>query len=311
MRQRQLGNTGLQVSRLALGTMNWGYSTHTDQAAAQLATFHEAGGTLLETSPTYQQGRSEAILGELLETTFPRERLTIATQTEPRATSRANLLDCLHGSLRRLRVEHIDLWQLRGWNPNIPLRETLDTLQHAVNSGKVRYIGLSEQHSWQLATTATLRRALPTHLPLASTQTEYSLLRRTPENRLLPAAEHHQISVLAQAPLGRGVLTGKYLDETPPDSRGADPKMTAYIDHHDATRAARITHAVTTAADGLGASPAAVALAWIRDRPTVGAPVLGARTHEQLKTCLGCEEITLPPAIQAALDDVSDPHNDH
>ncbi|ASU78682.1 aldo/keto reductase [Actinopolyspora erythraea] len=307
MRQRQLGNTGLRVSQLALGTMNWGYSTDAEQAAAQLATFHEAGGTLVETSPTYQQGRGETILGELLETTVPHERLVIATQTETHATSRAALLDSLHGSLRRLRVQHIDLWQLRGWDPSTPPEETLAALHDAVSSGKVRYIGLTHQHSWQLATIASLRRALPNHLPLASAQTEYSLLQRDPEARFLPAAEHHHLAVLAQAPLGRGVLTGKYLDEDPPDSRGADPNLAAYVDHHRTNRAGRIAHAVSTAADGLGTSPAAVALAWVRDRPGVGAPVLGTRTHEQLKTCLNCEDIVLPPAIQAALDDVSDP----
>lgn len=304
VRYRQLGNTGLRVSRLALGTMNWGHGTDSTEAAAQLATFHQAGGTLVDTSPEYQHGRSERMLGELLDNDVAREQLLIATTTGPHP-SRAALLDSLHGSLRRMGTDHIDLWQLHGWDPTVPVEEALDTLDTAVTSGKVRYIGVSNHSGWQMATAAAVQGTVPGRIPLACAQTEYSLLQRHPETEILPAARHHNLSLLAWAPLGRGVLTGKYRDETPADSRAADPELADYLDHHRTNRAGRIVHALTTAADGLGTSPAAVALAWIRDRPGVGAPVIGARTAEQLKSCLECEEVTLPPAIQAALDDVS------
>ncbi|WP_019854353.1 aldo/keto reductase [Actinopolyspora mortivallis] len=304
MRYRQLGNTGMRVSRLALGTMTWGNGTDVSEAAAQLSLFHQVGGTLVDTSPVHQHGHGETMLGSLLNDTVARDDLLIATTTGPR-TSRAALLDSLHGSLRRLGVDHIDLWQLHGWDSTVPLEETLDTLDTAVTSGKVRYIGVVNQRGWQLATMAALQSTASGRIPLACVRTEYSLLQRLPEHELLPAARHHHVSLLPCSPLAGGVLTGKYRTETPTDSRAADPEMAPYIAHHRTPRSGRIVHALATAADGLGTSPAAVALAWIRDRPGVGSPVLGARTTEQLKSCLECEQVTLPPAIQAALDDVS------
>jgi aryl-alcohol dehydrogenase-like predicted oxidoreductase len=121
----------------------------------------------------------------------------------------------------------------------------------------------------------------------------------------VPAAAHHGIGLLPWAPLGRGVLTGKYRTGTPADSRGANSAYAGYVEHHRNDRAARIVQAVATAADGLGTSPLAVALAWVRDRPGVVAPVVGARDTGQLTGSLAAEAITLPPAIRSALDDVS------
>lgn len=141
--------------------------------------------------------------------------------------------------------------------------------------------------------------------PIVSIQSEYSLLERSVEREVVPAATHHATGLLAWAPLGRGVLTGKYRNGTPADSRGASSRYAAYVEHHRTDRAARIVKAVTTAADGLAASPLSVALAWVRDQPGVTAPVVGARDTGQLTGILAAEEIVLPPAIKAALDDVS------
>ncbi len=315
MEQRQLGRSGLRVSRLALGTMTWGVDTDAEEAAGQLAAFHEAGGTLVDTADVYQQGRSEEILGELLGDVVPREEIVVATKTAARrapgpfggGASRGALLASLDGSLRRLGVEHIDLWQLHGWDAAVPLEETLAALDAAVTSGRVRYLGVCNYSGWQLATAATLRRATPGQVPLISAQVEYSLLERDVEREVVAAAEHHGLGLLPWAPLGRGVLTGKYRNATPSDSRGASPHFARYVEHHRTERAARIVQAVVTAAEGLGASPLAVALAWVRDRPGVIAPVVGARDATQLRTSLTSEELVLPPAIRSALDDVSAP----
>jgi aryl-alcohol dehydrogenase-like predicted oxidoreductase len=311
--QRQLGRSGLRVSRTALGTMTWGHDTDAEEAASQLLAFAEAGGTLVDTADVYTEGESERILGSLLGDVVPRDDLVIATKAVARrhdgpfggGASRGALLTALEGSLRRLGVDHIDLWQLHAWDPTTPIEETLSAVDTAVSSGKVRYAGVSNYSGWQLAGAATHQRALPGRTPIVSTQVEYSLLERGIEREVAPAAAHHGLGILPWAPLGRGVLTGKYRNGTPSDSRGASAHFAGYVEQHRTERAARIVQAVATAADGLGTSPLAVALAWVRDRPGVVAPVIGARDTGQLTGSLAAEELTLPPAIRAALDDVS------
>lgn len=293
--------------------MTWGHDTDADEAAEQLDTFHEAGGTLVDTTDLHHEGRSEHILGDLLHHHFHRDDLVLATRTAPRnptssTTSRGSLLTALDNSLRRLRTEHIDLWHIPTWDPDVPLDETLGALDTAVTSGRIRYAATSNHTAWQLATAAQHQRGAPGRAPIIANQTEYSLLERGPEHELAPAAQHHGTGILAWAPLGRGVLTGKYRNTTPPDSRGASHHLAAYVDHHRTDRATRITQALVTAAEGLNSTPAHVALAWIRDRPAVTAPVIGARTAPQLKSLLAADELTLPPAIRAALDDISAPH---
>lgn len=313
MEQRPLGRSGLRVSRLGLGTMTWGQDTNADEAANQLVAFVDLGGTLVDTADVYSEGDSERILGTLLADVVPREEIVLATKAVARrddgpfggGASRGALLTALDGSLRRLGVDHIDLWQLHAWDDTVPIEESLSALDHAVRSGKVRYVGVSNYTGWQLATAATLTRSRPDPIPIISTQVEYSLVERGIEREVAPAAAHHGIGVLPWAPLGRGVLTGKYRASTPADSRGAAPHLAPYVEHHRTERAARIVQAVVTAADGLGTSPLAVALAWVRDRPGVVAPVVGARDTAQLLGSLACEELTLPSAIRAALDDVS------
>ncbi|NIH80351.1 aldo/keto reductase [Amycolatopsis viridis] len=308
MQKRQLGRSGLRVSRMALGTMSWGAETDADEAASQLVAFVEAGGTLVDTADIYADGESERILGGLLGDLVPRDEIVVATKAVARRTdgpfgggaSRGALLSALEGSLRRLGVDHLDLWQLHAWDESVPLEETLSALEHAVTSGKVRYTGVCNYSGWQLASAAGLGTT-----GLIATQAEYSLVERGVERELVPAARYHGLGVLPWAPLGRGVLTGKYRKGTPADSRGASAEYAGYVEQHRTERAARIVEAVTTAADGLGVSPLVVALAWVRDRPGVVAPVVGARDTGQLTGSLAAEEITLPVAISSALDDVS------
>jgi aryl-alcohol dehydrogenase-like predicted oxidoreductase len=292
---------------MALGTMTWGGDTDAEEAAGQLRAFLEAGGTLVDIADVYADGEAERILGALIGDVVPRHRIVLATKAVARrddgpfggGASRGALLTALDGSLQRLGVDHLDLWQLHAWDSNVPLEETLGAIDTALASGKVRYAGVSNYCGWQLATAVGLRPSL------ISNQVEYSLIERGVEREVVPAAEHHGVGLLPWAPLGRGVLTGKYRTSTPADSRGASARYAPYVEHHRTDRAARIVQAVATAADGLGRSPLAVALAWVRDRPGVVAPVVGARDTVQLNASLAAESLTLPPAIRAALDDVS------
>jgi aryl-alcohol dehydrogenase-like predicted oxidoreductase len=308
VQQRFLGRSGLRVSRLALGTMTWGRETDAEEAATELVAFVDAGGTLVDTADVYNDGESERILGKLLTDLIPRDEIVLATKAVARrdgrpfggGASRASLFAALDGSLRRLRTDHIDLWQLHAWDPAVPLEETLSAVTDAVRSGKVRYVGVSNYTGWQLATAQQI-----CEVPLVSTQVEYSLVERGVERELAPAAAHHGVGLLAWAPLGRGVLTGKYRNGTPSSSRAASPNYARYVEHHRTDRANRIVQAVVTAADGLGVSPVEVVLAWVRDRPGVVAPIVGARDTTQLAGSLAAEEVELAPAIRAALDDVS------
>jgi aryl-alcohol dehydrogenase-like predicted oxidoreductase len=311
MQQRRLGTTGLRVSRLGLGTMSWGTSTDEHEARDQLTAYVEAGGTLVDTAHVYGGGASEELLGSLLGAVVPREELVVATKAgfgQHRGqrrldTSRRSLLAALDLSLRRLGLDHVDLWQVHVWSDDAPLEETLGALDAAVSSGRARYVGISNYAGWQSAQAATWQRAAPGRAPIASTQVEYSLLARGVEAEVLPAARALGLGVLPWSPLGGGVLTGKYRTGIPSDSRGAEHAglVAPYLDD----RSARVVEAVARAADGLGWSPVEVALAWVRDRPGVTAPLLGARTAHQLRAALSVEECTLPDEITAALDDVS------
>lgn len=312
MQQRPLGRAGLLVSRLALGTMTWGRDTDPDDAAAQLKTFVDAGGNLVDTADVYGDGDAESVIGALLATVVPRDELLLATKCglrpsreRRRDTSRGHLLRGLDGSLSRLGVDHVDLWQVHGFDPETPLDETLAALDHAVTSGKARYVGISNFSGWQTAYAATWQQAWPGRAPLVCAQVEYSLLERGIEREVLPACQSLGLGVLPWSPLGRGVLTGKYRHGRPADSRAASPHFELFVSRYLDPRCSAIVESVVTAADGLGVSPLEVALAWVRDRPGVVAPILGARSVGQLLGALQVEEITLPAEISHALDDVS------
>lgn len=313
MQLRSVGTTGLKVSRLGLGTMTWGRDTDEHEARDQLIAFAEAGGTLVDTAAGYGNGSSEELVGSLLGDVVARDEIVLATKAGISAgrggreynTSRGHLLTTLDGSLRRLGVEHVDLWQVHIWSDDAPLEETLSALDRAVSTGRASYVGVSNYSGWQTAQAATWQRAVPGRTPLACTQVEYSLLNRAIEQEVIPAAAALGLGVLPWSPLGRGVLTGKYRTGTPSDSRAASPHFSGFVEPYLSERGRGIVEAVARAADGLGWSPLEVALAWVRDRPGVTAPVVGARTAAQLRGALGIEELTLPAEINDALDDVS------
>ncbi|MER7400736.1 aldo/keto reductase [Streptomyces sp. NPDC000151] len=315
MEQRHLGRTGLRVSRLGLGTLTWARDTDDRDAADQLKTFWEAGGTLVDTADVYADGGAEYLLGRLVEGLVPRRDLVIATkagsvlEADRRVDgSRRHLLAALDDSLERLGTDYVDLWQVHAFDPETPLEETLQALDTAVSSGRARYVGVTNFSGWQLAKAATWQLAAPAvRARLASAQMEYSLLQRGVEREVLPAALDLGLGLLPASPLGRGVLTGKYRHATPPDSRGASAHLAPFVAPYLDDAAGRIVDAVATAADGLAVTPLQVALCWLRDRPGVTAPIVGARTAQQLRAALSVETLSLPDEIRRALDDVSAP----
>ncbi|GAB4586115.1 aldo/keto reductase [Nocardia sp. IFM 10818] len=316
MEQRTVGRSGLRVSRLGLATHTWGRETDAEDAGAQLEAFVEAGGTLVDTSPAYGDGAAQHILGELIGE-IGREELVLSgcagqtpVLTDPAAgpapqplrwqidASRRTMMRQLDTTLQVLGTDYLDVWTVAAWDPHTPLEEIAATLEYAVRSGRVRYAGARGYDGWQLATLAAAA-------PLTAAQTPYSLLARGVEHEFVPAAQHHGIGVIATAPLAGGILTGKYRDGVPADSRGADEATAAEITAGLDDRAVRVVDAVVTAADGLGTSPLAVALAWIRDQPGVASMLVGARDIGQLTGILAAETLELPRAIAAALGDVS------
>jgi aryl-alcohol dehydrogenase-like predicted oxidoreductase len=313
MQQRPLGRSGVWVGRMALGTMTWGRQTDEYEARDQLAAFLDAGGTLVDTADSYAKGGSEDLVGTLIQEFDCRDDIVLATKavqrpdTERRLdASRRHLLNALDASLKRLDVDHIDLWQLHRWDSWTPIEETLAALDYAVTSGKVRYVGISNFSGWQTARTCTLQQERGV-ARIITTQMEYSLLERGIEREIVPAAQSLGIGILPWSPLGRGVLTGKYRHSIPIDSRGGNPETSGFVGAYNNERSHRIVDAVCTAAEGLDAAPGEVALAWLRDRPGVVAPILGARTTSQLLSALASEELELPDEIITALDDVSEP----
>jgi aryl-alcohol dehydrogenase-like predicted oxidoreductase len=295
--------------------MTWGRDTDEHEAADQLTMFLEAGGTLLDTAAGYGDGESERVIGALLGTKVDRDEVVLATKagvsrrTGVRVvdTSRKALLDALDGSLHRLGVDAVDLWQVHAWSDDSPLEETLAAVDVAVSSGRARYAGVSNYSGWQTGRAVTWQQAWPGRAPIASTQMEYSLLQRGIEREVLPAADALGLGLLAWSPLGAGVLTGKYRSGTPADSRAASPHFARFIERFLTDRSRRIVDAVATAADGLDVAPLQVALAWVRDAPGVTAPIVGARTAAQLKPSLEAESVVLPAEIRTALDEVSVP----
>src|SRR5947209_2063714 len=295
--------------------MTWGRETDEDEAAMQLTAFVDAGGTLVDTADVYCDGDGERILGHLLTDVVPRSEVLVATKaagrTGPgpmgRGASRGHLLAALDASLERLGLDYVDLWQLHAWDDTTPVEETPAACDVAVATGRARYVGVSNFTGWQTAQAATWQRAWPGRVPLVATQVEYSLLQRGIEREVVPAAEALGLGVLAWSPLGRGLLTGKYRHSTPTESRGASPRWEGFVDGLRSAKADRIVEAVITAAEGLGTTPLAVALAWVRDRPGVVAPVVGARTAQQLQASLDADGVRLPAAIRTALEDVSAP----
>lgn len=294
--------------------MTWGRDTDEHEAREQLTLFLEAGGNLVDTADVYADGAAEKILGRLLAEEHRRDNVVLATKSVSRPgtdrrfdASRRHLLNALDGSLRRLGVDCVDLWQLHAWDPWTPIDETLAAVDAAIAAGKVRYAGVSNYAGWQVAQAATVQELGSSSAPLVSVQVEYSLVQRGVEREVVPAAQALGLGLLPWSPLGRGTLTGKYRNGTPAESRAANPTFSSFVQPYLGDDSRRVVDAVCTAAQGLDAQPLEVALAWVRDQPGVTAPILGARTAAQLQVGLASDKLELPDALRAALDDVSKP----
>ena len=312
---RRAGKSGLELSRLGLGTMTWGRDTDTHEAADQCRAYIEAGGNFLDTASTYGDGDSERVIGGLIGTLFQRSDVAIASKagiTFPSGNrtinnSRQALIAELDKSLTRLETDYLDIWQIHSWDPFNPLEDTLSALDYAYSSGKARYVGLSNFSGWQSARAITIQESNSAKAPIVTHQVEYSLLNRDAELEVLPCADETGIGILAWAPLGRGVLTGKYRNGIPSDSRAAAPHFVKHVEPYLRPDSARIVEAVSVAAQGLGFSPLEVALAWVRDTPGITSAIVGARTGAQMRGILKSEEVNLPQIVRDALDEVSNP----
>ncbi len=320
MEFRPLGASGCAVSTLALGTMTFGTESDEDTSHAQLDRFLEVGGNLVDTADVYSAGRSEEIIGRWLAgRPAVRDEVVLATKgrfaTGPGPNdvglSARHLSRALTASLRRLGVDHVDLYQAHAFDPLTPLEETLRFLDDAVRAGKIRYVGLSNFTGWQLQKALDLAAhgGLATPVTL---QPQYNLLAREIEWEILPACEHNGVGVLPWSPLGGGWLTGKYQPDARPTGAtrlGENPErgVEAYDRRSRSERTWSVIDEVRAIADERGWSMPQVALAWLVDRPMITSVILGARTLEQLEDNLGAAGRHLDAAERDRLDRVSDP----
>jgi aryl-alcohol dehydrogenase-like predicted oxidoreductase len=308
MQQRFVGNSGLRVSALSLGTMSWAGETDEQDASELLRSFLNAGGRHVDTAASYSDGRSEAMIGSLLGDVVARTEISISTKagmTTPDGrrgvdTSRNAMLSGLEASLARLGTDYVDIWFAQAWDSNVPLDETLSALEFAVRTGRARYAGVSNFNGWQAAKAAAIAG-----FPLVAAQAEYSFLQRKPEAELIPAVEDAGLGLMAWAPLGRGVLTGKYRGSIPSGSRGASASGAGYVEPYLDGQASRTVEAVCMAAKGLGRTPQDVSLSWLLSQHGVSTAIVGPRTPAQLKEIVDAQLTPLPPEIACALEDAS------
>ncbi|MCU1513963.1 MAG: putative oxidoreductase, aldo/keto reductase family [Microbacteriaceae bacterium] len=321
MKYRTLPGTGISVSNLALGTMGFGTETEQDDAFAILDRFIEANGNLVDTSNVYGGGASEELIGRWFASrpADVTERVVLATKarfgtgpdTNENGSSRRNLSRALDASLRRLGRDKVDLYQLHGWDPLTPIEETLSFLDDAVHSGKVNYIGLSNFTGWQMQLVLSTAKAMGLQLPV-TLQPQYSLVSREIEFEIVPAALHNGIGLLPWSPLAGGFLSGKYQREQKASRDTRAGSGNAMNEHIFGELGAKdqnwaILAAVREVAAKQDASPAQVALSWIANRPGVTAPIIGARTLDQLEKNLVAGDLILDEDATIRLDKVSAP----
>ena len=295
MRYTLLGRSGLRVSEAALGTMTfgetWGWGASRSECRRMFETFAEAGGNFVDTACNYTDGESEEILGELLEP--ERERFVLATKytltgrpDDPNAggNHRKNLVRTLEDSLRRLRTEYVDLLWLHMWDGTTPVEEVVRALDDLVSSGKVLYVGISDTPAWVVSQAVTLAD-LRGWSRFVALQAPYSLLDRDVERELLPMAQSLDLTFTPWGMLEGGALTGKYLEESDEPRRhsGVGPKTNG------------VAREVVAVAEEVEATPAQVAIAWVRAQPWHTVPIVGARTEVQLRENLGALEVELSP----------------
>jgi aryl-alcohol dehydrogenase-like predicted oxidoreductase len=297
MEYRFMGRTGLKVSELCLGTQTFGWGADEPAAIALADRFVEAGGNFFDSSNIYNKGLSETMLGNWLKSRGSRSKLVIATKVffpagdGPNDTglSRKHLFDQIDASLRRLQTDYVDLYQMHCWDASTPPEETLRALDDLVRAGKVRYIGASNYTPSQLARAIMLSQ-MHGWARFDCLQPEYSLLVRSTEWELLPLCRELGVGVICWSPLAGGWLSGKYRrsQPPPPESRaGRADRWDDLPEQRADERTWRIIDALTEISEARGKTPAQVSLNWLLQQPGVTAPIMGARTLEQLEANLG------------------------
>jgi aryl-alcohol dehydrogenase-like predicted oxidoreductase len=319
MKYRLLGQTGLYVSELCLGTMTYGSAGFweimggLDQAAvsAQLKYAFDRGVNFIDTANVYSLGQSEQLVGQALhELGLPRDELVIATKAtgvmndlpNGRGQSRYHLINEVDASLKRLKLDHLDLYQLHGFDPLTPLEEALETLNDLVRSGKVRYIGVCNLAAWQIMKGLAISEKRG-WARFASLQAYYTIAGRDLEREVVSLLRDQSLGLMVWSPLAGGLLTGKFS----PDGKGPDGSRRSKFDFPvvDKERAFRCVETMRQMAEERGVSIARIALAWLLAQPPVSTVIVGARTIEQLKDNLEATEVTLGAEELEALDQVS------
>ncbi len=320
MQNTRLGNTGLKVSRLCLGTMTFGLQCDEAQSTRILDAAAEGGINFLDTADAYplggsldHVGRTEEIVGKWLR--GRRSRFVVATKCfgrmgpEPwdQGNSRKHILDAIDASLRRLGTDYVDLYQLHQYDPDTPIDESLEALDTVVRSGKVRYIGCSNFQAWRLAR-ALGRSEVLRLFKFVSVQPRYNLLFRQIERELLPLCAEEGLAVIPYNPLAGGMLTAKH-DRTRPPAAGTrftlgkSAKM--YTERYWKEREFDSVDALSGIARETGVELATLAVAWVLANPVITAPIIGASKPEQLRASLAAESYTLDPALKDKLDQLT------
>ncbi|MBM7825365.1 aryl-alcohol dehydrogenase-like predicted oxidoreductase [Arcanobacterium pluranimalium] len=312
MKHTKLGKSGLTVGAIGLGTLTWGRDTEIHDAQRMLTALLDAGGNLIDVSPIYAQGNAENTIGELFTAGFHREDFVIMAHVGERPTpggimrnnGRSSLISSLHRTLTTLHTDYVDVVMLACPDWSTPFEETIGTLAQFVIDGKARYLGFAHCPAWYVAKAAQYLQDLHLPVPIAL-GTQYSLLERQAEFELFPMAEDCGLGIAAYAPLAAGALTGKYRNTIPPTSRAATTHLSATVEPYldDAPR--RITEAIIKAADGLGRTPADIALTWALQHNVVAAALCGARTASQADQLFAMDMSDLPQQVIDVLNEIS------
>lgn len=323
MQYRTLGCTGTVVSTHTLGAMTFGAEADEETSASIMTAFVEAGGTCIDTADVYGRGTSEEIIGRWL-AAHPTDAAELVIATKGRfpmgdgandaGLSRRHLRAALDASLRRLGVDHVDLYQMHAWDEHTPLEETLRFLDDAVTAGKISYYGFSNYLGWQLTKAVHVARTQGWAAPV-TLQPQYNLLVRDIEHEVVPAALDAGIGLLPWSPLAGGWLTGKYrrdVDPTGATRLGENPSrgMEAWAARNADERTWQVVDAVRQVADAREVTMSQVALAWLAAQPAVTSVILGARTVEQLADNLGAADLALSPQELETLGAASTPRVD-
>jgi aryl-alcohol dehydrogenase-like predicted oxidoreductase len=310
MEYRKLGQTGLMVSELCLGTMTFGNEADEQTSKRITDRFVEAGGNFVDTANVYSRGVSEEITGRVIRDY--REDVVVATKfrfpmgegPNDSGASRKHIISACEASLRRLDTDYIDLYQIHCWDSSTPIEETLSALDDLVRAGKVRYIGCSNFTGWQIEKSVRVseREGLARFDCL---QPQYSLVVRDIEHEVLPVSREEGLGVIPWSPLAGGFLTGKYSrEDAPPENT----RMASWGDtwkRHATSEKFDIVDRVCEIADSRGKEPAQIALSWVKDRPGVTSPIIGARNVEQLDKNLGVTGWSLEERELDSLEEVS------